>query len=310
MSNKDNDGAFDFGSDGDNQHVAQSGGDDQYDGEPKSKPAKKKMGIGKKILIGVGAFALLILLAVAKVMIQGGQQDQKPVESSGDAADFIAPATHDQKVIDVIAPAQSDPVSAVSSIEPASSVAPVSVESQVVIAPTTTPTQDRSVDAATIANLEQALASEKSKSSSLQNRLDNANPVKTITKIEYRDRYHTVKSKCEPVKELKLTPDTASKSVEQVVSVATPTQVTVEPIKNVEVASAVVVAQDPVAQAPVRSICEFKGSLVNRAWLVCDGKLLSAVKGDPLPFPYMEVLGVTDSESSGGSVLTRAGTLQ
>lgn len=74
------------------------------------------------------------------------------------------------------------------------------------------------------------------------------------------------------------------------------------------------VVEKPVQPAPEppkedlpRSHCEFKGSLVNRAWLDCDGKLISVKAGDPLPYPYREVVKVNDGQSSGGSVLTTAG---
>ena len=66
-------------------------------------------------------------------------------------------------------------------------------------------------------------------------------------------------------------------------------------------------APEPPKEDLPRAHCEFKGSLVNRAWLDCDGKLISVKAGDPLPYPYREVTKVNDGQSSGGSVLTTGG---
>ena len=66
----------------------------------------------------------------------------------------------------------------------------------------------------------------------------------------------------------------------------------------------------PAAIAPIHvAKCEFKGSLVNRAWLMCDGSLVSVKAGDMLPFPYLEVIKVNDGQSS-GSVLTSSGLVE
>lgn len=85
----------------------------------------------------------------------------------------------------------------------------------------------------------------------------------------------------------------------------------VEKIKTVEkIVEKPVPAPEPPKEELPRSHCEFKGSLVNRAWLVCDGKLISVKVGDPLPYPYREVVKVNDGQSSGGSVLTTGGVIE
>lgn len=126
-------------------------------------------------------------------------------------------------------------------------------------------------------------------------------PGNGIVRTIYKDRL--VKSECARA----ATP--APHTVADVASPATP-KLTLEPLLATAPSVPTPVASAVVAAAPTHiTKCEFKGSLVNRAWLTCDGKLVSVKAGDMLPSPYLEVIKVNDGQSS-GSVLTSNGVVE